>query len=238
MHTNPTILLVDDQPDLLYNLSLTLTTHGYDVLTADNGLAAFDLLQNHTVALVIADIAMPGLNGYQLLERVRANPAWTAMQFVFLTARTMDSDIRYGKSLGVDDYLTKPIQPEDLLATVQGKLQRAQQLQPSAANSLAQKKLGRLEINIKQHQIFVDGAEVKLSAREFSLLAYLAQHANEVVAPADLIKVTHNLDTDDSEAGTLLRPLVRSIRRKLGYEVGEMGCIENVRSTGYRLTPL
>jgi DNA-binding response OmpR family regulator len=79
---------------------------------------------------------------------------------------------------------------------------------------------------------------VKLSAREFTLLAYLAQQAGDVVAPHKLIKASHGLVTDDIEAGELLRPLIRSLRRKLGYSIGEPGCIENVRGVGYRLIAL
>ncbi len=80
------------------------------------------------------------------------------------------------------------------------------------------------------------GKPLKLSAREFLLLTYLAQRVDQVVSAQELIRVTHELDTDRVEAGTLLRPLVRSLRRKLGYSVGEMGCIENVRGVGYRLS--
>jgi DNA-binding response OmpR family regulator len=76
-----------------------------------------------------------------------------------------------------------------------------------------------------------------LSAREFTLLEKLARRVNMVVSPQELILATHGLETDQEEAGTLLRPLIRSLRRKLGYPVGEIGCIEAVRGVGYRLTP-
>jgi DNA-binding response OmpR family regulator len=82
----------------------------------------------------------------------------------------------------------------------------------------------------------MDDVEVQLSAREFVLLAYLAQRVDHAVPAQELIRVTHELDTDLVEAGSLLRPLVRTLRRKLGYPVGDMGCIENVRGVGYRLT--
>jgi DNA-binding response OmpR family regulator len=83
----------------------------------------------------------------------------------------------------------------------------------------------------------MDGEQVSLSAREFRLLACLARQHNRVVPLEELIRETHNLDTDRGEASSLLRPLVRSVRRKLGYHAGQRGCIENVRSVGYRLLP-
>ena len=237
-----TILVADDQVDLSSILCMTLEAAGYQTLSARDGAEALELLRTHRVDLILADIAMPRLNGYQLYQQVRENQQWIAIPFLFLTARTLDSDIRYGKELGVDDYLTKPIQPEDLLAAVHGRLRRAQQL--ARAMALAEQAaadqhlltLGRMRIDPGQHRVWMDGQPVELSAKEFTLLEYLAQRADAIVPPHELIQITHGLDTDDVEAGGLLRPLVRSLRRKLGYAVGEVGCIENVRSVGYRLT--
>jgi DNA-binding response OmpR family regulator len=243
------ILVVDDQPDLLSNLELTLEAAGYEVITANDGIEALTVLDEQQVDLILADIAMPRMNGYQLYEQVRSNPQWLAIPFLFLTARSLDSDIRYGKELGVDDYLTKPIQPEDLLATVQGKLRRAQQLAQSASRPVPAPvpdqpaatldgplEVGTLRIDTHQHRVWLRDEMIKLSAREFILLEYLAQRVDTVVPPQELIRVTHQFDTDQEEAGTLLRPLIRSLRRKMGYPVGEIGCIEVVRGVGYRLT--
>jgi two-component system OmpR family response regulator len=205
METTACILVVDDQPDLLDNLGLALEAAGYQVLTAGDGVEALALLQAQPVHLILADIAMPRINGYQLHERVRQNPQWVAIPFLFLTARTLDSDIRYGKELGVDDYLTKPIQPEDLLAAVHGKLKRAQQLTrmsgqllPSPTGAQSPLTVGRLRIDPGQYAAWLDGRPVKLSAREFTLLEYLARRASQVVPPQELICVTHGLDTDAS----------------------------------------
>lgn len=246
--TVTTILVIDDHPDLLENLQLTLAADGYYVLTAEDGVEALDILARQSVDLILADIAMPRMNGYQLYERIRENPEWVLIPFIFLTARTLDSDIRYGKELGVDDYLTKPIQPEDLLAAVQGKLRRAQQLSEMAtapatkSNAVSTAKsniltVGQLKIDSGQHQVWLAEQKIRLSAREFVLLEYLAQRTNRLASPQELIKATHGLETDAGQAGTLLRPLIRSLRRKLGYPVGETGCLENVRGVGYRLIP-
>ncbi len=183
METDACILLVDDQPTILANTSLTLKAAGYRVLTASNGIEALAILESQPVDLILADIAMPGMNGYQLYERVRENPHWVIIPFLFLTARVMDSDIRYGKELGVDDYLTKPIEVEDLLATVQGKLRRIKQLTQaklaqsgqaaasptSSISSPAGEShsliVGQLRIEPDQHQVWLYDKPIRLSAR-------------------------------------------------------------------------
>jgi DNA-binding response OmpR family regulator len=241
MDAPETVLVVEDQPDLLKGIALLLEQEGYHALTAADGLEGLETLQSQRVDLILADIAMPGMNGYQLYERVRENPMWVSIPFIFLTARVMDSDIRYGKVLGVDDYLTKPFRPQDLLAVVKGKLRRAQQLAQLSIQTEQDLRrhpfsVGRLRIDPDQHQAWLDGRLLELSPKQFKLLKYLAQRAGKVLPAQELIQVTHGLETDFKEAGTLLRPLIRTLRRKLNYPVGEAGCIQNVRGIGYRLT--
>lgn len=242
MTKDATILVVDDHAVVLESLTVALESDGYRVLTAKDGVEALEVLDSQPVDLILADIAMPRMNGYRLLERVRENPQWVAIPFVFLTARALDSDVRYGNERGVDDYLTKPIEPEDVLAVVQGKLLRARQLAEASAHleqpSAREPKVflaGPLRIDSSQHRVWRNGDPVKLSAREFTVLEYLGRRLGEVISPEELIWVTHGLDTNRVEAGTLLRPLIRSLRRKLGYAVGETGCIETVRGVGYML---
>jgi two-component system response regulator VanR len=244
METLASILVVEDDPLIQDYIERILKGTGYQVLKAGDGLEALAILESNPVDLILADVIMPRMNGYQLYERVIQNPEWVAIPFLFLTARAEDSDIRYGKELGVDDYLTKPFVPDDLRAIVRGKLRRVWLLAQASAQpkSPATQRsdllvLGKLHIDLAQHRVYLDETRIKLSAREFKLLKCLAQQANRVVPLQELIHVTHGLDTDRSEAGALLRPLIRSVRRKLGYSAGEMGCIESLRGVGYRLIP-
>lgn len=238
------ILVVDDHVRLLNGIRLHLEAEGYQVLTALNGVEALDVLSTNLVDLILADIAMPRMNGYQLYEQVQQNFEWVRIPFVFLTARTMDSDIRYGKELGVDDYLTKPIELRDLLAVVRGKLRRARKVglalvvsAPASDGSSPVLTAGELQIDTARHRVWMRQERIELSAREFALLAHLARKIDQVVCPQELVLETHGLETDRVDAGALLRPMIRSLRRRLGYPVGEMGCIENVRGVGYRLVP-
>jgi DNA-binding response OmpR family regulator len=244
MDKKEVILVVDDEEPLREYITQCLDLDEYQVLIAKNGVEALDILQAQPVDLIVADIAMPRMNGYQLYEHVIENPEWVTIPFIFLTGRALDSDIRYAKELGVDDYLTKPFMPDDLLAAVRGKLLRMRRWTqfsarpvPAPALSSPVLILGELRIDTDQYHVSLNERSIKLSAREFQLLECLARRARQVVTLQELVKATHGLDTDPVEAGGLLRPLIRSLRRKLGYSAGNMGCIQSVRGVGYCLTP-
>ena len=242
MENRATILVVDDHEVIQLFTERVLTEAGYRVLIANNGIEALSVLATHPVNLILADINMPRMNGYQLHDEVVNDPRWVAIPFVFVTGRTMDSDIRYGKELGVDDYLTKPFDPDDLVAVVRGRLRRAEQLMASTYRNGAKNAangsvltVGALTINLDRHSVEFAGEPVNLSAREFTLLATLAKREGCVLSPEELVRVTHELHTDCRDASSLVRPMIRSLRRKLGYSAGEMGCINNVRGVGYLL---
>lgn len=114
MSDSPAILIVDDQAMALAAIQAVLDLEGYTTYTALDGIEALELLAGTRIDLILADIAMLWMNGYQLYIALRQDPRWVRIPFIFLTARTMASDIRYGKELGVDDYLTKPCHLEDL----------------------------------------------------------------------------------------------------------------------------
>lgn len=177
MNARGTILVVDDQIEMVAGIQLTLETAGYRVVTACDGHLAIEQLQHEPVDLILADIAMPQVNGYQLYEHIRHDPNLVRIPFLFLTARAMASDIRYGKALGVDDYLIKPIKPEDLLAAVEGRLRRARDLacaaMPDQAEASGAEKtpagrtliVGALRIAPEQHRVWFGDQEIRMSAR-------------------------------------------------------------------------
>jgi DNA-binding response OmpR family regulator len=112
------ILVVDDQPQLLESIQMTLELAGYGVYTASTGIEALTVLQSQLIDLIITDIEMPQLDGYQLCRRVRADDQWSVVPLLVLSAHGDEEDMRYAKALGANDYLLKPIEPEDLLAAV------------------------------------------------------------------------------------------------------------------------
>jgi DNA-binding response OmpR family regulator len=237
------VLVVDDQPTMLKYTQRLLEKGGYRVITATDGSEALDVLSAQQVNLILADVVMPLMNGYQLYERVLANPHWASIPFVMVTSRSLDTDVRYGKELGVDDYVTKPFAPQDLLATVRGKLRRARRtaqhssLKESQAAPTRIHDLGRLSIDRDMRLVRMDGQIVRLSTTEYRLLEYLVNNVNKAVRLQELVAITHDLEADAEEAGTLIRPLIRTVRRKLGYGAGMPSCIESIRGYGYRLIP-
>jgi CheY-like chemotaxis protein len=118
----PLVLIVDDQPDLLKALALTLESAGYRIMTAGNGLEALAMLRTQPADLILSDISMPYMNGLQFYEQVRRNPCWETIPFLFLTAWFPIHDVPGASHLTIDDCLIKPVQPEDLLRVVECKL--------------------------------------------------------------------------------------------------------------------
>jgi two-component system, OmpR family, alkaline phosphatase synthesis response regulator PhoP len=152
--SKPLMMVVDDQPDVLEVIMVILEREGYQVWTATNGRHALQRLEaaltrwrqqgdpavgsRYLPDLIISDILMPVMDGYTFYEQTRANPYLNHIPFIFLTAMQHEDDIRRGKELGVDDYLTKPIQMEDLLASVHGKLKRTTQQRAIAAQTVGE----------------------------------------------------------------------------------------------------
>lgn len=243
------ILVVDDEAGMRSLLRLILTQNGYEAVMVKDGQEALAVLGERRIDLIISDLAMPGMNGYQLFLEVRQRGKqdvyFALLPFVFLTVRGMDSDIRYGKSLGVDDYLVKPVPECDILAVIEGKLRARKTAMEAlfadqlAANTSVEELVStvkghRFVVNCAQHRLWIDDDEVVTSARAVFLLEDLARRPNRVVSVPELVKTTHELETDEVEGGNLLRPLVRRIRSEL-KKYGLEDCIQNVRGRGYML---
>lgn len=128
MEKKATILIVEDDLSMRRAIEDMLRLHNFVVHSAENGYAGLELMRQLVPDLILADIVMPEMNGYQFYHRVRGRPEWLWIPFIFLTAKDSAGDVRYGRELGVDDYIVKPFEPEDLLAAVLGKLGRFDQL--------------------------------------------------------------------------------------------------------------
>ena len=134
------VMIVEDTRPLLEGIAFELEMRGYEVLTASDGLVALkvldDLKATRLPDVIVSDIAMPNLDGYQLFERLQANDEWQAIPFIFLTALASEKEIQYGKRLGADDYLIKPFKPEELVIAIENKKRRFEQLKATNERKL------------------------------------------------------------------------------------------------------
>jgi DNA-binding response OmpR family regulator len=194
-----------------------------------------------TPDLIVADIMMPHMDGYELYEATHQDERWLSIPFIFLTAKTDKEDIRLGKEMGADDYLVKPVEKEDLLAAIRGKLKRAAELKAAAgaAQEEALKgtlKTGDLTIDLDRHIVTVKGQTVHLTPTEFDLLASLAQNLDFVISCQELVEQVHEYEcNDESEAREIIRPHIKNLRRKIEPDPNHFTYIINVRGVGYKL---
>lgn len=180
------ILVVDDDESMQKAIVDVLRLEGFHVLMAEHGLDALRVLEDHTPDLIISDIMMPKMNGYQLYQRVSSNPDWTMIPFIFLSAKREEEDIRFGKELGADDYLRKPVAQQDLISAVRGKLKRFDRLEGARVRQSDQ------EI----HPTVAFGEAHNLTPKEFEVPLFMVrgltndQIANELVVSPTTVK-TH-----------------------------------------------
>ncbi|MFQ6125655.1 MAG: PleD family two-component system response regulator [Candidatus Heimdallarchaeota archaeon] len=225
---NPMILVVDDQLDILVNIKLTLELNNYRVITATNGKEALQLLSDLEAPpdLIISDIMMPKMDGYNFFKMVSANPQWAFIPFIFLSALATPEDVRFGKMLGVDDYLTKPFQEEDLLAIIAGKLARTKKTK-SLQKRLETNLMASLKIDVRP----------SISEKEKKKVFLLVVVWDEVRGPVVKVVVPEEKNPPFSlhKLGVQLFQAAVSIYGQTGfYEAqGILLNIENIKQAGY-----
>ncbi len=221
-----TVLVIDDEPELLRLLDYNLTKAGYLALQARDGPSGLAAVRKHAPDLVILDVMMPGLDGLEVCKALRNDPATAALPILMLTAKTEESDRVLGLELGADDYVVKPFGVRELLARVKALLRRREAA--SAPREIL--KAGKLVIDSGRRTVTAAGKPVELTATEFNLLRALAERPGRVFSRENLIERTRGDEAVVTERAVDVH--VSSLRHKLGKS-GEM--IETIRGVGYRL---
>jgi DNA-binding response OmpR family regulator len=221
------ILVVDDDVELVGLLQFALTSAGYDVVTAFDGEQALQRLRDHTPELVILDVNLPVRDGFEVLEQLRRH---SQVPVMMLTVRSTEEDEVHGLNLGADDYLRKPFSPRALLARVRSLLRRGSE--PVENPVLA---WGPLALDPERSEARVDGGPpVRLSPLELRLLRLLMSHRGRPVDADRIIGfVWSDRDAADREA---LKQVVHRLRRKLALAGGAAEWIEYVPGVGYAFT--
>jgi two-component system phosphate regulon response regulator PhoB len=225
--TGERVLVVDDEADIVALVAYHLAKSGYRVSTASSGTDALEAIHRERPALVILDLMLPGLSGYDVLEQLRSSDATRDVAVLMLTARREEPDRIRGLSLGADDYLTKPFSPQELVLRVGAILRRVGAAGTGAGDHIV---IGPLAIDCDAHVVRVSGAPVELTPTEFKLLLTLAERRGRVQARAHLLQTVWEAAPDIQTRTVDMH--VQRLRAKLGA-AGDL--IETVRGFGYRL---
>ena len=221
------ILVVDDEPDIVALIVCHLAKAGYRVSTAAMGGDALDAAHREQPALIVLDLMLPDISGYDVLEQLRASEATQRVGVLMLTARVEEPDRVRGLGLGADDYLTKPFSPQELVLRVGAILRRMASGPVMPADVLA---IGPIHIDRSEHRVLVEGAAVDLTPTEYKLLLMLAERRGRVQARGHLLQTVWEAAPDIQTRTVDMH--VQRLRAKLG-DAGTL--IETVRGFGYRL---
>lgn len=216
-----TILIADDEPDILEIISFNLQAQGYNVITANNGNEAIELAKIHKPDLIILDVMMPGKSGFEVCKVLRVLPGFENTIIIFLTALNDDSTQIKGLETGGDDYITKPISPKVLISRVNAHFRRI----IKETGSILQ--IGDLSIDREKYVVTLKDEEIILARKEFELLALLASKPAKVFLRNEIL---HKVWGSEVIVGDRTIDVhIRKIRQKLGDD-----CITTVKGVGYK----
>ncbi len=222
------VLVVDDEQDIVALVAYHLVKAGYRVSTATSGPDAVVQAKRDRPAILVLDLMLPGMSGFEVLEQLRADEATRDIAVLLLTARKDEPDRIRGLSLGADDYLTKPFSPQELVLRVSAILRRIQQGQQQQGGDLL--RVGPILLDRAAHRVSVGGDDVDLTPTEYRLLLTLAERRGRVQARGHLLETVWEAAPDIQTRTVDMH--VQRLRTKLG-DAGEL--IETVRGFGYRL---
>jgi len=221
------ILVVDDDPTLLRFLQDYLREEKYQVVAAANGNEALRQAYRERPNLVVLDVMMPGMDGWEVTARLRE---LSDIPIILLTAKSSESDKLRGFRLGVDDYMTKPFSFAELTARIQAVLNRARQNQSENHNLFT---LGELQVDLDRREVRLAGVTVNLTPTEFRLLEVLVRRQGNAVSEADLVREVWGAYRQENAAA--VRRYIWLLRKKIEPQPDEPRHILTVRGYGYRL---
>jgi two-component system KDP operon response regulator KdpE len=227
MTAQPHILVIDDEAQILRALRTILTAKQFRVSVASNGEEGLALAAAETPDLIILDLSLPDMDGVEVCARLRE---WTQVPIIILSVREGERDKVIALDKGADDYLTKPFGIEELLARIRVALRHsAQTLGPQKNQTI---RAGPVVIDLAMHTVLREGEEVKLTATEFKLLAYLGANAGRVLTNQSIL--AHVWDPAEADRVEYLRVYIRQLRKKLEIDPDHPQIIRNEPGIGYR----
>jgi DNA-binding response OmpR family regulator len=220
------VVVVEDEPEFASLLGLWLERYGWEAVVAADGPEALAVFQAKEPDIVLLDVGLPGMDGWQVLERIRAT---SHVPILLVTARGTEAEKIRGLSLGADDYITKPLSFPELMARIEAALRRTHPADDMSGTSIRR---GRLLLDAVRHRVQVSGVEIHLTPTEFRLLQHLAEQPDRVVSHRELLEAVWGSGYEDETH--LLQVTVRNLRAKLAAVIPD-SVIETVYGLGYRI---
>jgi len=220
-----TILVVDDEPDVVQMVSLPLRQAGFNVVSAEDGAVAIESVRSVAPAVIILDLMLPSLTGFEVCKRLKDSSQTADIKIIMLTAKHEEVDRLVGFELGADDYVTKPFSPRELVHRVKSVLRRVNGRHEREVVSL-----GPIRIDHSRCCVYVNDAPVSLTRKEFKLLSLLAEHPGKVQSRENLLlEIWGDEDAIDSRS---VDTYFKRLRTKLGSAAE---CVKTVHGFGYRI---
>lgn len=224
------ILVIDDEADMRRGLVDNLRFEGYDTAEADSGTSGLELIKSTPADLILLDVMMPGMNGFDVCKAARE--AGVDAPIIMLTAKGEEIDRVLGLELGADDYITKPFSLRELLARVKAVLRRVQKQPASAVTTVG---IGRLQVDFETYHASSPDGDVALSHREFEVLRYLWERQRQTVSRDQLL--TDVWGYDESISTRSIDNFILKLRQKIEHDPSHPQHILTVHGIGYKLLP-
>jgi len=225
-----TILVVEDDPDIRELLSFSLAKEGWSVVMAADGEAGLAAFPSANPDCVVLDIMLPGIDGLEVLRRLKAEPGRKRLPIIMTTAKGEEADVVAGLELGAEDYVVKPYSPKVLVARIRAALRRTMEQASLAASPEAILSKGHIKLDSGRHEVRVKEKRIDLSATEFAILEFFLRSPGWVFSRGQIIDAVKGKDYPVTDRAVDVQIL--SLRRKLGEGGDE---IETVRGVGYRI---
>lgn len=225
-----TILVCDDEKDIVAAIKIYLKAEGYNVIEASNGKQALDLILSNEVHLILMDIMMPQMDGITATAHLREN---TNLPVIFLTAKSEDTDKVLGLNIGADDYVTKPFNPIELLARVRSQLRRYTLLGGIVKHEETLK-IGGIIMNDNAKSVTLDGEDISLTPLEYEILKLLMENAGRVFSSAEIYKRVWNDPSWGAEGTVAVH--IRHLREKIEINPAEPRYLKVVWGQGYKIS--
>ncbi|MCI6843089.1 MAG: response regulator transcription factor [Eubacteriales bacterium] len=226
------VLICDDEPDIVSALKIYLTSPDMKIFTAGNGREALDILEREEIHLILMDIMMPVMDGISAMVKIREK---SNIPVILLTAKSEDSDKILGLNIGADDYVTKPFNPAEVIARVRSCLRRYLQLGGNVRRDDETLKNGGIELDDREKRVMVDGEKVNLTPTEFDILRLFMKNPGKVFSPRDIYREVWHDSPLGSENTVAVH--IRHLREKIEINPAEPRYITVVWGQGYRLKP-